>query len=218
MQYVLVNNNSVLNGPRNWNFRSFESTLNEELEIEFKLPMIYDSEDIIVIDENTKIYSVRFEPPGYNSITHFLHGPFWDFTSGIAIATYEIHEIPLDQIKNSFKEKVANNRWIKESEGVKVTIQTIEVTVDTSRDNRDIFFQKYLLMGENDVSGWKFPEGWLEITKQELGLIVATGAGWIQTAFDWEKNKAIEIDNCTTVEELLLVDLGDPVLPVLPGG
>ena len=35
--YVLENNNQVLNGPRVWNYRSFESTLEEDLEILGKL-------------------------------------------------------------------------------------------------------------------------------------------------------------------------------------
>ena len=53
--YVLVNNNQVINGPRAWNYRSFESTLEEDLEIIIKLPMSKTDEEIIVIDENTKI-------------------------------------------------------------------------------------------------------------------------------------------------------------------
>ena len=62
-------------------------------------------------------------------------------------------------------------------------------------------------MGDNDTVQWKFPEAWLNLTKQELGLIVATGAGHVQGSFDWEVSKVAEIDNCTTHEQLLNVTL-----------
>ena len=68
--------------------------------------------------------------------------------------------------------------------------------------------------------GFKFPEGWLTLSKEELGLVVSTGATYIQSQFDWEVEKGIEINAKETAKELDLVDVGDPVLLdmiVLPG-
>jgi hypothetical protein len=48
------------------------------------------------------------------------------------------------------------------------------------------------------------------VTRDELGMIVATGAAHIQAAFDWESQLYSEIDDCTTIEELKLVDLTYP--------
>jgi hypothetical protein len=212
--YVLANNNHVLNGPRAWNYRSFESTLEEDLEIEYKLPLTKTDEEIITIDENTHIYPARYEYPAYNQKTEYLHGPFWDFSTGTAIGTFEILPIQIEFIKQSLKQKVAANRYIKENAGTKITIQDTEVSIDTSRDNRNIFVQKYLLMNDTDTIQWKFPETWLTLSKQELGLVVTAADAYIQAQFDWEVTKGIEIDSKTTAEELNLVDIGDPVPPI----
>lgn len=209
--YVLENNQIVLNGPRAWNYRSFESTLEEDLEIIYKLPLSKTDEEIIAIDENTHIYPARYEYPSYNQKIEYLHGPFWDFSTGIAIGTFEVLPIQIEFIKQNLKQKVAENRYNKENAGTKITIQDTEVTVDTSRDNRNIFVQKYLLMSDTDTVQWKFPERWLTLTKEELGLVVSVGATYIQEQFDWEVLKGVEIDSKQTAEELDLVDVGDPV-------
>ena len=215
--YVLENNNYVINGPRAWNYRSFESTLEEDLEIEFKLPLTKTDETIITIDENTHIYPSRYDYPDYNPKIQYIHGPFWDFSTGIAVGTFQVLPIAPEFIKNTLKEKVAANRYRKEISGTKVTIQDTEVTVDTGRDSRNIFVQKYMLMSDTDTVQWKFPEGWKTLTKAELGLVVSAGAAYIQEQFDWEVTKGIEIDSKETAEELDLVDVGDPTPPVMPG-
>lgn len=215
--YVLENNNYVLNGPRTWNYHSFESTLEEDLEIEYKLPMSKTDEEIITIDENTHIYPARYVYPSYNEKIEYLHGPFWDFSTGTAIGTFEILPIAIEHIKSNLKQKVAANRYNKENAGTKITIQDTEVSIDTSRDNRNIFVQKYLLMSDTDTVQWKFPEGWKTLTKEQLGLVVSRGAAYIQEQFDWEVAKGIEIDSKETAEELDLVDVGNPVPPGMLG-
>jgi len=204
--YVLEHNNQVINGPRQWNYRSFESTLEEDLEIIQKLPLKKEDNSTIEIDSNTHIYRAELREPEYNPTFEYLHGPFWDFLSGIAIGTYTVESYDVETIKGKLKSIITANRYIKEISGVKTTIQSTEVTIDTSRDGRNIFVQKYILMGDTDTVQWKFPEGWLTLTKSELGLVVATGAGYIQSQFDWEANKIAEIDACTTVDELKLVE------------
>ena len=209
--YVLVNNNQVINGPRAWNYRSFESTLEEDLEIIIKLPMSKTDEEIIVIDENTKIYASELVYQNFNNKIEHLHGPFWDFTSGKAIGTFQIVENSIVSIKNTLKALVAENRWRKEIAGTTATIQNMEVIVNTTRDGRDIFFQKYMLMGENDTVQWKFSKSWLTLTKLDIGIAVTAGATYIQSQFEWETTKISEIDACVTAQELDLIDLGDPV-------
>lgn len=213
--YVLAHNNQVINGPRAWNYRSFESTLEEDLEIAFKLPMSKTDEDVIVIDENTKIYAAELVYQSYNSKIEYLHGPFWDFTSGKAIGTFQIVANEIEAIKNTLKDRVTANRWRKEVAGTTATIQSTVVTVDTARGNRDIFVQKYLLMGENDTVQWKFPEGWLTLSKSELGTAVSAGAIHVQSQFEWEAAKLSEIDACTTAQALNVIELGD-ISTVIP--
>jgi hypothetical protein len=210
MIYILVNNDHVINGPRAWNYRSFESTLVEDLEIEFKLPMTYTSTEPIVIDENTKIVSCRLEYAAHNPKIEYLHGPFWNFDEEVAIGTFQVMPTPVDVIKGALKQQVAGNRWIKEVSGTTAEIQGKTVTIDTSRDGRNIFVQKYLLMSDSDTVEWKFPEGWLVLSRAELGSVVNAGVAHVQNQFSWEAAKITEIDSCTTSTELDLVDLGDP--------
>ena len=200
--YVLVNNGEVLNGPRGWNYRSFESTLEDDLEIELKLPMKKEDDEIFIVDDNTKIYPAEMQYQDYNARIEHLHGPFWDFSTGKAIGTFEKRFNDIDAIKNDLKAKVAETRWTKEVAGVKTTVQGQEVSLDTSRDGRNIFVQKLLLMTDDETVKWKFPEGWFVLIKQELAEVVAAGAAHIQMQFEWEAVKIQEIDACANHDEL----------------
>jgi hypothetical protein len=205
--YVLVHNGFVINGPRAWNYRSFESSLEEECEISYKLPMSKSDEEIITIDENTKIYAAELVYPNYNPKIEYPHGPFWDFSSGKAIGTFQVLETPIDSIKNTLKAQVADIRWRKETSGKKITIQGTEVFISTSRDQRINYSQKYLLMAESDTVQWKFNEGWLTLSKTELGQIVSAIDSHVESAFTWEGNKNTQIDACTTAAELDALNL-----------
>lgn len=202
MIYVLINNNQVINGPRAWNYRSFESTLEDDLEITTKLPIQKTDSDPIIIDENTKILPANLIYQNYNPKIQYLNGPFWEFSDTLATGTFVVESNNIDAVKNDLIAKVAANRYAKEISGVKVTIQNTEVTIDTARGNRDIFVQKYLLMSDTDTVQWKFPECWLTLTKADLGLVVSTGATFVQEQFNWEEGKVVEINACTTLEEL----------------
>lgn len=209
MQYVLIHNQSVINGPRSWNYRSFESTLLEECNIDIKLPMQYTSEDPIEIAEGIRILPAVLQPHGFNSKIEFLHGPFWNFDNNVATGTYVTVPHVIEAVKNTLKAEVTGNRYNHEISGVKCTIQNREVTVDTSRDGRNIFVLKYLLMSENETVEWKFPETWLVLSKSDLGVAISAGANHIQSAFTWELNKHGEIDNCSTLQQLDAIDLND---------
>lgn len=200
--YVLINNNQVINGPRSWNYRSFESTLEDELEITQKLPMQKTDNDPIIINEETKILPATLIYQDFNSRIEHLDGPFWDFSDTLATGTFVIKPNNIDAVKSDLIAQVAAIRYTKETAGIKLTVQNTEVTVDTARGNRDIFVQKYLLMGENDTVQWKFPECWLTLSRSDLGFIVSSATAFIQDQFSWEESKALEINACSTLEEL----------------
>lgn len=205
--YVLVHNNFVINGPREWNYRSFESSLEEDCEIQFKLPMSKKDEEIIEIDENTKIYAAELVYPSYNPKIEYPHGPFWDFSTGKAIGTFQVLKTPVDLIKSALKEKVAEIRWRKEILGTQTTIQSIDVLLNTERVKRDVYAQKYLLMADDETVQWKFPQQWLTVTKQEMKQIVDCIDSHVQNVFAWEVNKIAAIDSCTTAKQLDAINL-----------
>lgn len=210
MSYILINNNQILNGPREWNYRSFESTLLDELELPVKLPMSYDSDEPFIIDDNTRIAKCNLIYQNFNSKIEYLHGPFWDFSTPVVVGSFEIHRYPIEYVKSTLITKVTHNRWAKEIIGAKLSIQGTEVTVDTSRDGRNIFVQQYLLMAPDATVQWKFPEGWLVLSHTELGMAVGAGVAYIQSQFEWEAVTIYNINQCELHEELDLIDVGDP--------
>jgi len=209
MQYVLINDNFVINGPRTWNARSFESTLEDDLELTFKLPLQKTDNDPIVIDGNTRILAAQLVYPGHNEKISYLHGPFWDYSDDFATGTFQILPKDIDWVKSNLLTEVAGIRYNREVSGANTVIQNTTVTIDTSRGTRDIFVQKYLLMGDTDTVQWKFPEGWLTLTKAELGEVVNAGVTHVQSQFDWEVTKSTEINNCVTLEELDAIKLDE---------
>lgn len=213
-QYVLVHNGTVINGPRVWNGRSFETTLEEDLEITFKLPIRKEDEEIIEIDENTRIYSAELIYQDYNSLSHYLHGPFWDYSTGKAIGTFQPVENSIELIKGTLKRNAASNRWIKEVAGFKKTIQDIEVTIDTSREKRNQFSSKYTIMADDEVVNWKFSDQWIQLSKDNVLEIAKEIDQYIQQQFNWETEKIAEINQCETVDQLLLVDVGNSRLDI----
>lgn len=206
--YVLVSNGRVLNGPRSWSYRSFKSTLEEELGITYNLPLSKTDGAAIHISDTVKIYpAVIDNSTPYNPKIEYLHGPFWDFTDNVATGTFIVQNNAIDSVKDYLKSVVAANRYKKEVGGIAQTVNNITVTIDTGRDTRNIFFQKYLLMGENETVEWKFPEAWVTLTKSQLGGIVSNAASHIENQFIWEANKVNEINSANTYTELDLIVL-----------
>lgn len=210
MQYVLVNNGYVINGPREWNYRSFESSLSDDLDIQVSLPYQKNDYEPIKINDETEILAATITSPNYNPKIEYLNGPFWTFENNQATGTYVVEDQPIEYVKNTLIGRVATNRYNKESAGCNTEIQGVSVTVDTSREGRAIFVQAYTLMADDGTLNWKFPEGWFVLSKPELGQVVGAGATYVQSCFNWEESKTVEINNCTTLEELNNIDVGDP--------
>jgi len=208
--YVVTDHNSqnfVILGPINWKPRYIGDIISDELQ-----------EDVTVTQADEA--RVPFEPyPGvkirkcitnYEEITNSLiqvhQGPFWTYddqnSEYQAVAQWNTIPRDINEVRKILKDKVADIRWKKESQGVTLEIQSHSVWCDTSRGNRDVFLQKYVMMGEDDTVNWKFPQMWLTLTKTELGFIVSSGAAYIQSCFDWENAQVSLIDSCETLEQL----------------
>jgi hypothetical protein len=213
MLYVLVDGQYVVNGPRNWNARSFQSTLSDDYEINYVFPMQKDDLEPIVINDTLRILPASLTYPNYNPKIEYCDGPYWTYDNNFAAGTFEVKDQPIDFVKSTLKDIVSSNRYNKEIAGTTTTIQGIEVFIDTSRTNRNTYVNAYNLMADTDTVNWKFNEGWLVLTKAEMKLVVDAGANYVNAQFEWESSKVQEIDSCTTLEELNAVDLGYPVPP-----
>lgn len=202
--YAVVYKNRVIVGPMDWNRAIFQGSLEKE-KIEVGLPRVPPETLPYIINEDAKIAIVEEQRPELNPMVEYYYGPLWDLSGEKAVAVYDVVDTPVEFARGNFKAQAAEERWKKETAGTKVTIQDTEVSVDTSRDGRNIFIQKYSIMMEDEVVSWKFPEGWLTLTKSELGSIVSAGSSYIQSCFDWEKSINDQIIAATTKEELLAI-------------
>lgn len=247
--YILVENRQIVHlGPFAWNkYRMLQSEL-DDLEVSFTVPPVEQGyiriNDNFEIFPITDIVSPEIDPNFDQPI-----GPTWTFNDDHVIGTYEKQDKPLVEVRNTIKSVAAAIRYGKEAAGTKViivpevtgevsvpklneetgvfeeTIETriittaVEVTADTSRDGRAIFVQVYSTLPDGASVDWKFPEGWMNITKKQLGLIIAGGFTYIQEQFVWEKSVGDSADAASTMDELkvIYVEVVPVVEPVIPG-
>ena len=206
--FVIVHNNYVILGPKKWNKLNFEEVLLEECEVTYALDTRNDNRDPIIINENTKILPVvGLSEPAFNSKIQRLDGPYWNLSDTEAQMYYTVGDLPIEAVKNRLKEVVAYNRYVKESEGIKIEVQNTLVSIDTARGSREIFFNTWLSMLEEETVNWKFPETWMTVSKSDMFSIVSAGKSHIQSCFDWEQNKTIEIESASTLEDLDAIEL-----------
>lgn len=207
--YAVVYKNRVIVGPMGWNRGIFQGSLEKE-NIKQTLPRVAPEDLPYVVNEDAKIMLVEEVRPEMNPMVEYYYGPLWDVTGDVAIANYEVRDGTIEDARYNLKQLAAQERWKKEIAGTKVTVQDTEVTIETDRETRNIFLQKYALMQDDELVNWKFPERWLTLTRTELSQVIATGASYIQGCFDWEKTINDEIDTSNTKEELLAIEIVEP--------
>jgi hypothetical protein len=200
--FAVTYNNQVILGPMLWNRGLFQSALSSRSISEF-VPRTPPDNFPLMLGEQIKIYKVQEVKPNINPLVEYHRGPTWEITESSATAHYEVLDLPLESAKYNVKQLAAAERFKRESAGTTAVIQDVEVTLETARGERDIFLQKYILMPDEATVNWKFPEAWLVLTKAELGAVVAAGASYIQSKFDWESTLSGQIDSATTKQQLL---------------
>lgn len=210
--YALIYNNQIEVGPRDWLYSMFKDFLDEEGLDASELPRIAPSEPIVTTQ--WKILPVEsIDIPSYDSLFEQLSGPFLTINEFNVTGYYDVVPDSIVSSKSKMKTIVTNNRYYGENKGTTFTFSDGQkVGIYTSREDRNIYLQAYQIIQEGDTIWFKFPNSiFRNVTKEELGQIVATGSSWIQNAFNWEQNKYNEIDSATTVEELKTIELNNPI-------
>ncbi len=214
MNYIIVKDQqTVLLGPMPWRQRMFQREINDLLEAgditeQYTIPPIPPESKYLALGEGLEIFPVvQSNVPAHDGIYEQLAGPYYSYANNEATETFNAVSVPLDQIKGTLKNIVTNNRYKKEVGGFKITVQSSEVTVDTSREGRQIFLDTYLAMADAETINWKFPEVWINVTKSDMEQIVFTGKSHIQTCFDWELSTQNAIDAAQTEQELKAIVL-----------
>jgi hypothetical protein len=205
--YAIVYKNRVVLGPMGWSQRYFTNALKIRHRITANIPGKPPSQMPYRIDNDTAIHDVIENKPEFDIMTQGIEGPYWDVSSDTIIANYVVKDQPIESVRNNLRKIAAGERYKKEISGVKVEVRSMFVTCDTSREGRHIFIQKLLLMNTGDTVNWKFPEGWLILSKNELAMIVSAGAAHIQAAFDWENSINDLINQATTINALNAIEI-----------
>lgn len=201
--YVLVHKGHVINGPKQWNYRSFENSIEEELGIVHKLPVRYSSSDIIVINEDTKIYPAAYVSQHYNTkIQKPVDGPWWDYSTGVALGSFTIGYKSAEEIKHELKSQLKELRYNKEVAGVALEFNNETIWLDTSRETRNTMVQKLTVLDNTQTVSWKFGNKFLTLNRANLSQIFSAIDTHVQSTFNWEAGLVSQIDACTTPEEL----------------
>lgn len=231
MQFIISQNKqTVILGPVDWKSRFIQSEFDElyengDISFQYKVPPV--EQGYLNVGEGYEIFPITdIISPDIDTNFEQPIGPFYTYSqptdeSGntintwVSTATYEKTDRSISEIKSTVKSVAASLRYTKENAGTKVNVQNTMVTVDTSREGRAIFVQAYTTMSDTDVIGWKFPEGWLNLSKGDLGICVNSGVAYVQSQFAWEQNIDDQVDNAVTIDELKTIY--NSIFPVVEG-
>lgn len=226
--FAVVYNNKVILAPVSWNSSFIEASLQRK-KLKVSVPRREPKVFPFVLSEDLKIVRAIHKRPEMNSMTHYYHGPHWDLSDpDVAVANYRVEPSPLEAVKVNYRELAASERYRKESVEIGHVIDGLEVTLSTKREDRSMFSDKYMIMGPKETTLWKFKEGWLTLSRDDVkGIIVAIDSH-VQKQFDWERSIVDQIDaaeDSETVASIQIfpvdkeVDLEDaPEGEVLRGG
>lgn len=209
MQYVLVKDRQfILLGPIEWRARFIQSEL-DDLGINFTVPQTAPV-DYLQVTSGIEIFRVAIKTPNHDPLYEQLEGPYWNFDSNFADGWYYPIAKDLTTVKGDLKKIAAAERYKKEVAGTKITINGVEVSLDTSREGRAIFNQHITSMTSSSSIEWKFPEGWVTLTKANITAIISAVSDHIQQQFVWEKSVGQLIDAASTKEDLSAITIIEP--------
>tara|TARA_Y100000004_G_C8924530_1_gene416989 strand:+ start:570 stop:1256 length:687 start_codon:yes stop_codon:yes gene_type:complete len=202
--YALVNGSFILLGPIGFNYRLINSTIKDDLNLDYNVgPLDYMNVPINFNDQ-LKILPVVNNIPHHNRKTEYANMIRWEVGEDRLTYFYEILPIPLEKLKQQYKEKITNERWHKENNGnITVTINDIEIKVATKRENRSQLASKISAMSADVRRRFKFQNTWIELNSAEMQTIIDEIDDYVQEQFDWEYTKHNEIDACGDCDALL---------------
>lgn len=209
--YLLVENRSQVHlGPIDWRPRFIQSEI-KSLEVDFIIPLTPPPNGYIKINDTLEIIPVKqYQDPEYNDRFEQLAGPYYTYTGNEATMYYNVIPSQIHDIKGRLKNIAANTRYHKEIRGTTVNISGTNVFISTAREDRTQFNDLLNTIGNSTIS-WKFELGFININKSIVEQIIQARADHIQAQFDWEANIIQAIDACTTVDELKVIQVDEPV-------
>lgn len=217
MKYLIINRvtNEVHLGPIDWNAKFIQAVLRDDLDND-EIEIRPDDVDRIPyeIHEDVWAFAITSEVrEEYNEIIERPEGPFWSIVEAdrgnfSATMTYTKVDLPLEVAKSLVKNRISRERKIRERTTVfTMEVQGTQVTIESDRENRNAYYQKYLTIDDSTDEvvrdKWRFREGWLALSKDDLRLIIRAIDDHVQEQFDWEEALDKKIDEAKDLTELL---------------
>ena len=160
-----------------------------------------------VVNEDITIYPANENrDPNIDPMIQYYFGPSWEFLTDRIVAHYEILPLTLEAAKNNYRDRAANFRYEKEISGTKITINGNTYNLETNRESRSKYVEKFILLNDEQTINWKFTEGWTTLTKQNIQSIIHSIDEHIQKAFDWELSMNNLINSVTNSNDLLNIE------------
>lgn len=209
--WILVYNNQIQLGPREYNRWIFQDWLSENLNIFINLPQQPIGNNPIIIDENTRIIVVFFaQQPAYDPRIQQLAGPFITLNYDYADAEWQVADQNIDVVKATMLAQLASNRYDQEVAGVTVVLQDQSLWVSSDRVTRQVWLNA-LQLGVTTTT-WKFNNNtWLVLDNQEVQTVVSALSSHVEQAFDWEKSVHDQIVAAPDLATLAVIDINWPV-------
>jgi hypothetical protein len=210
--WILVYNNQIQLGPREYNRWIFQDWIAENLGIIISLPQQPLGNNPVIIDENTRIIVVFFAPqPDFNPRIQQLAGPFITLEYDYANAEWQVADQDIDVVKSTMLSQLANNRYNQEIAGVTVVLQEQSLWVSSDRVTRQVWLNA-LQLGLTSQT-WKFNNNtWLTLDNQEIQAVVSALAAHVEQAFAWEKTVHDQIVAAGDLATLANIDINWPAV------
>jgi uncharacterized protein YqgV (UPF0045/DUF77 family) len=207
MYAVIHNNTNVILAPVEWNSAFIQASLKRK-GIHVSAPRREPTIFPLALSDTVKVVRAKHIREEINPLTHFYKGPNWDLSDPtVAVANYDVLESPLDFVKSNYKDMVTKERYRREILGIEYDLDGIKVKISTSREDRNLFSERFLVMTPKQTINWKFAEGWLTISKEDIkGILTAMGT-YIQSQFDWELSVIKQIEECSDIESITAIKI-----------
>lgn len=205
MEIALIHNNSLELGPFGLNVHYINQEL-EDLEVEERVSsQSFSNLPIHFSDGLTHLLPIEKVIPEHNPKYHNIGNLSWEIVeeNGVPIKvlfTYPIIDKTLEEVKEIRKQEIAPYRREKENTIITLTVNSTEIQISTSREERVLLASK--IASDPGPYNYKFSNTWLEVTAEQLQTIMSEIDTVVQAAFDWELSKLQEIDACTTIDDV----------------
>lgn len=206
--YGLFHNGKIRVGPRDWSYSFFKYYL-ENNNLDYSQVPVNDPLSSIIQTDFKILRVSELITPLHDQLFEQLAGPYWTINENDITGYYDVVDSDIDLIKSHMREIVAANRYEVEIGGIDFTFpDNTVVGVYTSRDDRSVYLDALLVMGDTDTIDFKFKNNIFKTTtKLDLQGIVGSGSQHIKEVFSWESAKCDEINSAQDIAALKIIEL-----------